>query len=140
MATIQAKDAVLQLSTDGVTYKSVVCEIGHTYNRSRSTNSVETKCYGGVALVSIGALSGSIDFQGAFETQPSSTQVSANDINTYFENGTYMYWKLEVPTGGADRYRQGRGYITDLSEDAQIGDILQFSFTVTIDGDVDIVA
>ena len=140
MATIQAKDAVLQLSTDGTTYKNVVCEVGHTYNRSRSTNSVETKCYGGVALVSIGAKSGSIDFQGASETQPSATQVSANDINNYYENGTYLYWKLEVPTGGADRYRQGRGYITDLSEDAQIGDILQFSFTLTIDGDVDVTA
>ena len=140
MSTIQAKDALLKLSTNGVTYDAVVCEIGHTYNRSRSTNSVETKCYGGVALVSIGALSGSIDFSGAFETQPSTGQVSANTIMGYFEAGTYLYWKLEVPTGGADRYRQGRGYITDLSEDAQVGDILQFSFTLTIDGDVDYAA
>ena len=140
MATIQAVDTVLQLSTDGVTYKSVVCEIGHTYNRERSTNSVETKCYGGVALVSIGAKSGNIDFTGAFETQPSATQVSANDIMGYFEDGDYLYWKSESPTGGASRYRQGRGYITSLNEDAQVGDIIQFSFTLTIDGDVDTVA
>lgn len=135
MATIQAKDAVLELSTDGVSYKSVVCEIGHTYNRERSTNSVETKCYGGVALVSIGAMSGSIDFTGAFETAPSGTQVSANEINDYVEDGTYLYFRLSV-NSGADRYRQGRGYITTLSEDAQTGDILQYSFTLTIDGAV----
>lgn len=138
MATIQAKDAVLELSEDGVTWKTVVCEIGHTYNRERSTNSVETKCYGGVALVSVGASSGSIDFTGAFETSPSPTQVSANEINEYFEDATYLHFRLLV-NGGTDRKRQGRAYITTLSEDAQTGDILQYSFTLTIDGDVTIV-
>lgn len=140
MARIQAKDAVLQLSTDGSTYKSVVCEIGHTLNRERSTNSVETKCYGGVAYVSVGALSGSIDFTGLFETQPSASQVSADDILGYIENGTYLYWKLSSGLSGDERYRQGNGYVTSDSEDAQIGDNVGFNFTLTIDGAIDISA
>lgn len=137
MSKIQAVDAILQLGVDGVTYKAVVCEQGHTYNRERSTNSIETKCYGGVASVSIGAKSGTIDFTGAFETQPSTEQVSANDIMGYFENATYIYWLIESPTGvGNERYRQGRGYITSLSEDSQIGEVVIYNFTLTIDGDV----
>lgn len=138
MATIQAKDAILKLSTDGTTYKEVVCEIGNTYNRERSTNSVETKCYGGVARVSVGAKSGTIDFTGLFETQPSSTQISAEEVQDYFENATYVYFKLETPSGGADRYRQGRGYITSTTEDAQIGENVTIDFTLVIDGDVDL--
>lgn len=141
MSQIQGKDSILQLSTDGITYKAVVCETSHTFNRERSTNSVETKCYGGIALVSVGALSGSIDFEGVFETAPSGTQVSANEVFGYIENASYLYWKMEDPTGtGAYRYRQGRGYITTHSEVSAIGDLLTFSFTLTIDGQVDSIA
>ena len=140
MARISAKDTVLQLSADGVTYKTVVCEIGHTFNRERSTNSVETKCYGGVAYVSVGAISGSIDFTGLFETQPSATQVSADDILGFIENGTYLYWKITAGLSGDERYRQGNGYVTSDSEDAQIGDNVGFNFTLIIDGAVDITA
>lgn len=136
MARIQGKDVILKLSLDGVTYKEIVCETEHSYNRSRSTNQVETKCYGGVAFTSLGAKSGSTDYTGLFETQPSTTQVSGTEINTYFEDGTYLYWKEDTP----GRYRQGRGYITDLSESASVGDAVQFSFTLMHDGDVDITA
>jgi len=80
MAKIQGVNVLLELSADGVTYKSVVCESGHTLNRERATNTVETKCYGGTSAVSIGALSGSIDYTGIFETAPTSTQLSGNDI------------------------------------------------------------
>lgn len=136
MSTIQGKDAILKISADGTTYKEIVCEVSHAFKRSRSTNSIETKCYGGVAYISVGALSGSIDFTGVFETQPGTTQVGANDMLDYLENATYLYFKLEVPTGGADRYRQGRCYVTSFDEDAKVGDVMQFNFTLTIDGAV----
>lgn len=139
MSQIQGKDSILELSTDGITYKAVVCETSHTLNRERSTNSVETKCYGGIALVSVGALSGSIDFEGVFETAPSGTQVSSNEIFSYIENATYLYWREQNPTGtGTYRYRQGRGYITNQGEVSNIGDLLTFSFTLTIDGQIDV--
>lgn len=137
MGRINAKDTVLELSVDGITYKTVVCEIGHDYNRERSNQSTETKCYGGVAFVSIGAKSGTIDFTGLFETAPSGTQVSANEINEYYEDGTYLYFRLQVV---GQRYRQGRAYVSTLKESAQVPDFLQFSFTLLIDGDVNTTA
>lgn len=140
MGQVQAKDVVLQLSEDGVTYKPVVCEIDHTYNREKSVNTVETKCYGGTTYVSLGAKSGTIEFTGAFETLPGTGNVSANDINSYFENDTYLYFKIEYPSGGASMYRQGRGYITSLSEPSAIGDLQQFTFTLTQDGVIDLSA
>lgn len=140
MSLIQAKDVILQLSTDGTTYKPCICEIDHTYNREKSVNTVETKCYGGTSYVSLGAKSGTIEFTGAFETQPGTANVSANELNGYFEDDTYLYWKIEYPTGGASMYRQGRGYVTALSEPSAIGDLQQYTFTLTIDGDVDLIA
>ena len=132
MSKIQGSAVLLELSADGVTYKSVVCENGHTLNRSRSTNEVQTKCYGGTTSVSPGALSGTLDFTGIFETAPTASQMSGNDIFSYMENGTYLYFRLTT-TGYT---RKGNGYITDVSEDAPVDNLLAMEFTLTIDGPV----
>lgn len=132
MAKIQGVNVLLELSADGVTYKSVICESGHTINRERATNTVETKCYGGTSSVSIGALSGSVDYTGIFDTAPSGTQLSGNEIFAYQEAGTYLYWRATT-TGYT---RKGQGYITSISEDAPVDNLLAIEFTIQIDGSV----
>lgn len=132
MSKIQGVAVLLELSADGVTYKSVICESGHTLNRERATNTVETKCYSGTSSVSIGALSGSIDFTGIFETAPTSSQLSGNEIFAYQEAGTYLYWRMTT-TGYT---RKGNGYVTSISEDAPVDNLLAMEFTIQIDGSV----
>ena len=132
MSRIQGVNLVLELSTDGITYKGFVCEVGHTLNRTRSTNQVDTKCYGGTSYTSLGTMSGTIDLTGVLETAPDATQVSGNEMFGYSENGTLLYWRLST-TG---YLRKGQGYIVDYSEDAQSDGLVTSDFTLQIDGPV----
>lgn len=136
MASIKGKEVVLQLSQNGSTWKQIVCEVGHSLNLSRSTNSVETKCYGGTVSTSVGALSGTIDFTGIFETQPSATDLSGDDILGYLSNANLLFWREMHGVAGDELYRSGRGYVTSYTEDKQVADSVTCDFTLTIDGAV----
>lgn len=140
MSKINGIDVVLKVSTDNITFKSFICEISSSLDLSRNSNQVETKCDSGVAYTTLGALTGSIPFSGVFETYPSASQVSANEMIGYLINKTYLYWKLENPSGGALMYRQGAGYVTSFSETYNVGELVQCEGEISIDGTVDITA
>lgn len=140
MSKINGIDVVLKVSTDGVTYKSFICEISSGMDLTRNSNSVETKCDDGVSFVTLGALTGTIPFSGVFESTVSATQVSANEMLGYFNNKTYLYWKLENPTGGAILYRSGNGYVTSFSESYNVGELVQCEGEIAIDGAIDLTA
>lgn len=140
MSKINGIDVVLKLSTDGVTYKSLVCEISNGLDLTRNSNQVETKCDDGVAYVTLGALTGTIPFTAVAETTPSATQVSINEMLGYIKNKTYLYWKIEHPSGGALLYRQGNGYVISYNENYSVGELVQFEGEISIDGAIDITA
>jgi hypothetical protein len=140
MSKINGIDVVLKLSTDGITYKSLVCEINNGLDLTRNSNQVETKCDDGVAYTTLGALTGSISFTAVAETSPSVTQVSINEVMGYIKNKTYLYWKIEHPSGGALIYRQGNGYITSYNEGYNVGELVQFEGELSIDGAIDTTA
>lgn len=136
MAKIQGNDVMLLLSSDGVYYKTLICEIGHTLNKTRDTQSTATKCDGGTPATSIGAKSFTVDFTAATDDNPSGSQCSFKDVDDWYEGGNLLYWKITYESG-ADIYQQGRGYITSLSIDSQVGGIHQFNGTLTGDGAID---
>jgi hypothetical protein len=136
MAKIQGNDVILQLSADGLYYLTLICEIGHTLNKTRDTQSTATKCDGGTPAVSIGAKTATIDFTAASDTEPSASQCSFEDVDGWYEAGTYLYWKIQYDDG-TDVYQQGRGYLTSMNSDSQVGGIHQFTGTLTVDGAVD---
>ena len=136
MAKIQGNDVILQLSSDGLYYKTLICEIGHTLNKTRDTQATATKCDGGTPATSIGSKSYTIDFTAASDTAPTGSQCSFADVDGYYENGTYLYWKIQYDDG-SDLYQQGRGYVTSLNIDSQVGGIHQFTGTISGDGAID---
>lgn len=136
MAKIQGNDVILQLSSDGLYYKTLICEIGHTLNKTRDTQATATKCDGGTPATSIGAKTFTIDFTAATDDAPTANQCSTKDVDDWYEAGTYMYWKIQYGDG-TDIYQQGRGYITSLSIDSQVGGIHQVTGTITGDGAID---
>jgi hypothetical protein len=140
MSKINGLDVVLKVSTDGVTYKSFICEISSGLDLSRNSNQVETKCDNGVAYTTLGALTGTIPFSGVLETTVSATQVSANEMLGFFNSKTYIYWKIENPSGGALMYRSGNGYITSYSESYNVGELVQCEGEISIDGAIDLTA
>jgi hypothetical protein len=136
MAKVQGNDVILQLSEDGIYYKTLICEIGHTLNKTRDTQATATKCDGGTPAVSIGAKTVTIDFTAATDTAPTGSQCSFKDVDDWYEAGTLIYWKQQYDAG-ADIYQQGRGYITSVNSDSQVGGIHQFTGTINVDGAVD---
>ena len=138
MSKIQANDITVQISTDGTTYKNLVCEIGNKLSKNRAVQQVATKCDSGTIAVGLGAKSYSIDFTAVVETAPTTlTQVSYKDLTGWFESGTYLYVKIENPSDGSAIYEQGRAYLTKLELDNQVQGVSQFSGTFTVDGALD---
>jgi len=141
MASINGKDVVVQLSTDGTTYKSLVCEISNSLPISRETNSVTTKCDNGTTTRSLGAYSWEVSGEAVAETAPSGTQISYEEMLGYIVGGNLLYVKVENPAAsGSNFYHQGQAYLTSLELSNEVNGVSQFSFTLSGTGALDISA
>lgn len=138
MAAIQANEVSVQLSIDGgTTQKTLICETRSGVSMTRDTTSTQTKCNSGVAVVGIGALSWSFDFDAVVDTAPSGSQVTYNDMLGWINAGTAITATIEF-TG--EFFHQGLVYVTDLSLDASVGETVKFSGTLSGSGALDIAA
>jgi predicted secreted protein len=133
MSKINGKDIVLKLSTDGITYKSLICEISNDLSLDTQTTDVLTKC-SDLAYVSVGATSGEITFDAVADSDVTGSQVSINQIISWMVAKTTLYFKIEYPTGGAQLSRTGQGIITKYKENHTVQDLVQFSGTLKING------
>lgn len=135
--TIQSNQVPLQLSTDGVTYKSVVCKKSWNFNGTTPVNAEETDC--GVEK-GLGAVDWTMDFEGVLNTTPNTgTEMSAAAVTSLWVNQTLTYIKTQ--TGDCvtpNMYIQGSGYITDFKVTNSVGNLIAFSFTFNGVGTPDI--
>lgn len=121
------------ISTDGVTYKSVVCKKAWNVAIDPQITSEDSDC--GVHT-SVGTTRWSFDAEIILNTTPNgATEVSANTVAGYANAGTLVYVKL-VYSGSY--YRQGQGYITNYRESAPLNGLVSASFTFTGDGTLDL--
>ena len=135
--TIQSNQVPLQLSSDGVTYKNVVCKRTTNFNGTTSVNVEETDC--GIEK-GLGTPDWTIGFEGVVNTTPTSTtELSTADLLSLWLNKTLTYTKFLTGDGtGKNIYIQGTGYITDLTVDVSTGNLVAFSFTLNGVGNPDI--
>lgn len=141
MAHINGKDVSVQLSSDsGSTWKTLICELDHTFSLTRETSSVFTKCDSGTATVSLGAYSWQVSGNAVADTAPGVGQVSYEDMLGWAQGGTSLMILLEHPGAGTDFTESGSGYITSLERTAGTSDPVQFSFTFSGTGALDITA
>ena len=135
--TIQSNQVPLQLGTDGITYKNVVCKRTTNFNGTTSVNVEETDC--GIEK-GLGTPDWTLDFEGVVNTTPTSTtELSAADLLSLWLNKTLAYAKFMTGDGtGKNVYIQGTGYVTDLSMAASVGNLLAFTFTFNGVGTPDI--
>lgn len=141
MATneIQGDVVGLFLSTNLVTpaWKEVVCAENTGLDATRDVNTKRVKC--GV-IKGFGPPAYSISGSGAFNSAPSGTQVSSNEILGYMDAETPVLVKIAHITSGSIIYREGQGQITKLTEGFNSGDVVVFDFTVDISGGLTLVA
>lgn len=139
MSKIQGVDVKIQLSSDGVTYKTLVCETQSQMQLQRQINETRTKCGGGTTEIGLGAKTYTITGSAAIETAPAGTEVSYSQLLTWFEAGTLIYVKYESPTAsGTNFYHQGQAYITDLNVQAQTDQVVTADLTIRVSGTLDV--
>lgn len=135
--TLQSNLVPFALSTDDVTYKNVVCKKAWNFNGTTPTNVEETDCG---PLVGLGSNNWTFDFEMVLNTTPNgSTEMSAKDVLTIWNNQTASYVKVFYPNpGGTNFYIQGAGYITSFVLQNTVGNLMTFTGTFSGNGSVDI--
>lgn len=133
---IQSNLVPVTVSTDGNTYKSIVCKKAANFNGTTPTNVEQTDCG---PMVGLGSNEWSVDIEGVLNTTPNSaTEISAKELADYWNNQTAIYIKLQYPTNsGTNFYLQGAGYITSFKLGIQVGQLVNFSATFSGNGTVD---
>lgn len=135
---IAGKLVKLQISTDGgTTFKTVVCAEDSNLDGSTEVNSRDTKC--GV-LKSFGNTSWTLTGSGVANATPEATEVSADEILTMFQDTTTVNFKITHDTGDTIIYRTGAGSFSAYSESHPSADLVDFDYTLEVDGDIDISA
>jgi hypothetical protein len=130
---LQSNLVPFAVSTDGVTYKNLVCKKVWNVNLDKTIVEDESDC--GVHL-GTGAAKWSFDFEIILNTTPNgSTELSATTLAGYADAGTLLYVKLQY---SSTYYRQGQGYISNYKESAPQGGFITATGTFRIDGSIDL--
>jgi hypothetical protein len=132
---ILASAVPIAISTDGITYKNVVCKklSGLTINNTLVKD--ETDCG---TLISTGA--SDISFTGEFilNTTPNGASEWGSDkVIEWVTSKTLIYIKF---TSGSLYYRQMQGYLSQYGETLAQGGKVSATFTFNGSGDIDITA
>jgi hypothetical protein len=126
--------------TGGTTYKKLVCTSSSSVNTALATTQDQTTC--GV-LTAVGEPSMTIDFDAVCEAQPTSEQISYEELLTASVQKTLINVRVQNPavtgsSAGAYYYHQFMAYITDLSLNMTVGEYVKFSGTISSTGTLDI--
>lgn len=121
------------ISTDGVTYKQVVCKKTCGYTGTTNVAKEETDC--GV-LKAPGAIDENFNFEFVLNTTPNgATEWGSDSVMNFFQAKTLLYVKVTV--GSVTYYRQGQGYITNYTETANQNGMITATGTFELSGTLD---
>lgn len=131
---INGTDVLLFLSTDGVTYKTVVCLTSETV--SRTTNAIDAKSKCGPDKLP-GTQDNEVTFEGQVMADPSSGTISTDDIDDYWRNKTTVYFRVgkATPVTGDVTY-SGTCFISKLDEVFAMDAVATFSGALGIYGTI----
>lgn len=144
--SIQGKEIILSVNvgTDAVPdWKIIGCSESDGFSASTDSISASNKCLNGYTKNFPGDKSWSFTNTTVAPSTPDAGYISSDDLFDLWENdtkdgdGLLCQFKMENIAGASFTYfRQGRGFISDLSEQGDAGDFLRYDITVTGDGAV----
>jgi hypothetical protein len=129
------------VSTDGTTWKQLICETESGFDFSRETTTApRTKCDGAATgqNITLQGYTWSMNFDAIADDSPTSAQVTYADMQGYAVNGTLLYVRQQNAASTADVYQQGTCYLTELSSAHPESDFVTFTGTFSGHGDIDI--
>lgn len=138
MSEISSKDIGLYYNAGtpmSPNWKLIACSTSDGFSGSTDNVGVSNKCKGGWTANLPGDKSWSFSNSSYAEKNPTSGQMSYDDVFDLWANDTMGEWKLESITPG-EYLRIGEGYISDIGETSDAGDYLQFDITITGNGEV----
>lgn len=139
MAGLQSTNYPLELSFNGgSTWQTLVCLTQYNIPLSKAANVTETFCGQEVGLGS-----GTFNPTGTAvcETAPNSNQVTYKRLLTAWDAEELILFRVQAPGSGSVGnyfYLSGNCYVTDLDLQFQTAQTVQFTFTLTGSGNVDI--
>lgn len=137
MADIQSTLVPLELSEDGVTFKTLVCLEGYNIPVSTSTTETETFCGKSVGL---GSQSFNPTGTGVCKPDKSTSEITYDDMLNWQLNKTLIYFRSAYPSGGsvgAPIFLAGQCYVTETDLIFQTSEVVKFSFTLFGTGTLD---
>lgn len=132
---LQSSSVPFYVSTDGVTYKMVVCKRGVTFNGSTPITLEATDC-GPVA--GIGANEWSFDIDIIANITPDiGTAESYEQLLKWWNLQTLLYVRWNYPDStGTDFKHAGQAYITSIRGQVQQGNAMNATLTFTGSGNI----
>lgn len=141
VTTVQGSTVPFSISTDsGSTYRTLVCNKAWGFTGDTTVNEDESDCG---RHVGIGTAKASFSIEGLYNTTPTSTEISGEELLSLWANKTSFAIKVQYPTSGTpggDLYIQGSAYLTNYQVNKATNSLISFTGTILIDGNVDISA
>lgn len=139
--SIQGSAVVLEVSDDGVSFKTLVCEEDSQIDLSNDVTTTKTKCS---TFKGISQVDATISGNAVCNADPTAEEVSYNDVQTWQLQKTQKYFRYRNAAQGSFAAGQafsftGVGYFTQSTLTAPGDDVVKFSFTFSVtdlDGDV----
>lgn len=134
---LQSSNVPFYVSTDGVTYKMIVCKRGVTFTGNTPVTTEDTDCG---PIVGIASNQWTFDIDAVVNTTPDiGTAESYEQILAWWSAQTLLYVRWAHPdSAGTNFYHQGTAYITNLTSAVTQGASMTFTITFTGQGSLDV--
>jgi len=137
---IQGKDSLFEISTDGTTYKVLVCEVDNSLKGTADTTKEKTKCG---PITGINTPDYTISGNAVTNSTPGASEVSYKDVQGWFNANTKLYFRLQSPAvgelnPGEAYYHAGQGYFNSLGLASTSGETVKFDWEFTVTGELTI--
>jgi hypothetical protein len=142
MAKIQGSTQSVDISLDnGANWDSLICLRTSSVNGTVDSTVEQTNCG---TFTSIGKPNMTVDFDAICETAPTSEQIGYSSLLTAFNAGTQIKVRVQSPvftgsSAGAAYYQSFDGYITSLTLNQSTTEFINFSGTISSNGEIDII-
>lgn len=130
---------VFDISEDGSTWLTLVCAESDSVQTTNAVSEKETRCG---TFSAVKSAKYSYSGTAVCNLEPTATEASWVDIQQYQKAKTLLYFRYksltstEVAEGVI--FNQGRGYFTDTTLTSNDGEVLEFSWTFSATGNVDL--
>lgn len=146
MAEIQSKDVLISVNmgvADTPDWLILGCSESDGFSGSTDTITISNKCEGNFAKNIPGDQSWSFSNTMVMPKVPATGFVSYDEVfqlwkdDQYDADGELRQFKIEnIPSADFVYYRMGRGYVSDLGEQFDSGDVFRTDVTITGSGEV----